>query len=149
MGGINVGRWLAGGVVAAVVIWIAEGVASVLYMDDMKAALERHDLSMEMSSGVMVLGAVLSLIYGLALVFFYALARARFGPGPKTALLIAVVFWLCTYAASILGYYMLGLYPESMLGLWLVIGLVETVVATLLGAWIYREGATAPRPAAA
>jgi hypothetical protein len=143
MGGINVGRWFAGGVVAAVVIWVAEGLASLLYMEDMKAALERHSLSMELSAGVMVLGALLCLIYGLALVFFYALARTRFGPGPKTALLIAVVFWLCTYCATILGYSMLGLYPVSMLGLWLVIGLVETIAAALLGAWIYREGAPA------
>lgn len=30
MGGINTGRWLVGGLVAGIVIWICEGVASII-----------------------------------------------------------------------------------------------------------------------
>lgn len=38
MGGIDVGRWLGGGLAAGALIWVLEGVASVLYMDRMEAA---------------------------------------------------------------------------------------------------------------
>ena len=39
MGGFNVGRWLAGGVVAAIVVWVIEGVSAIFYMDEMEAAV--------------------------------------------------------------------------------------------------------------
>jgi len=141
MAGINTGRWLAGGVAAGVVVWLLEGAASVLYMDDMQAALQRLGLSMEMTPTVWVLSVVLSLILGLALVFFYAAARPRFGPGPRTAAIVAVGLWASGYLLSLVGYYMLGIYPNGMLVMWGVVGLLEMVVAAMVGGWIYREAA--------
>lgn len=149
MSGINVGRWLAGGVVAGLVIWLIEGAASVLYMDDMRAALDAHGITFEMSAAMWVLSILVSLLLGLALVFFYAAARPRFGPGPRTAVIVAVGLWVAGYLLSLIGYYMLGLYPGGMLVLWGVIGLVEMIVAAVAGAWIYREGGPAPAGTAA
>lgn len=141
MGGINVGRWIASGVVAAIVVWILEGVASVLYMDDMAAALEAHGLAMEVSAGVMAMSVVISLIIGLTLMFLYVAARPRFGAGPRTAVIVAVALWFGGYLLSLLGYGMLGLYPTGMLVMWGVVGLVELIVAALAGGWVYREAA--------
>jgi hypothetical protein len=55
--------------------------------------------------------------------------------------IVAVVFWAGSYLVSLLGYGMLGLFPAGMLLMWAVIGLVEIILAALLGGWIYREGA--------
>jgi len=139
MGGINVSRWLAGGIAAAAVVWVLEGIASLFYMDDMQAALEAANLPMELTAGSWVLSVVVSLIVGLALVFFYAAARPRFGPGPKTAVAIAVAVWIAGYLVSLLGYYMIGIFPTSMLALWGLVGLIEVIVAALVGGWVYRE----------
>jgi hypothetical protein len=141
MAGINRGRWLVGGVAAGVVMWLIEGGASVLYMDDMQAALQRLGLSMEMTAKVWVLSVAVSLILGLALVFFYAAARPRFGPGPRTAAIVALGLWASGYLLSLVGYYMLGIYPNGMLVMWGVVGLLEMMVAAMVGAWIYREAA--------
>jgi hypothetical protein len=65
MGGINVGRWLAGGVVAGIVMWLVEGGASLLYMGDMETALAAHGLSMEVSPGMIASTVLVSLIAGL------------------------------------------------------------------------------------
>lgn len=73
-GGIDVGRWLGGGLAAGALIWVLEGVASVLYMDRMEAALSAHGLAMEMSVGTWVITVAVSLLVGLTLVFFYAAA---------------------------------------------------------------------------
>jgi hypothetical protein len=143
MAGINVGRWVAGGVAAGVVVWLLEGAASVLYMNDMQAALQRLGLSFEMSAAMWVLSVVVSLITGFALVFFYAAARPRFGPGPKTAVIVAVALWLSGYLLSLIGYYMIHIYPTGMLAQWGVAGLVEMIIAALVGGWVYREGAAA------
>ncbi len=139
MGGINVGRWLAGGLVAGLIVWLLEGAASVVYMDQMKAAMDAHGLAMEMTAMTWVLTVAVSLLVGLVAVFFYAAARPRFGPGPRTAVLVAVVLFCGGYLLSIIGYHMLGLFPLRMLVLWGLIGLVELILATLAGAWIYRE----------
>jgi len=139
MGGIDTKRWLLGGLAAGVLIWLVEGLATMLYMDDMKAALEAHGLAMEMNVGAVVTGAVVSLIAGLTIVFIYAMARARLGPGPRTAVTVAVVYFLGSYLISILGFRMLGLFPDRMLLTWGVVGLVEAVLAALLGGYIYRE----------
>jgi hypothetical protein len=139
MGGINVSRWLLGGVVAAVVIWLIEGVASVFYMADMEAALDAHGLKMEMSASTWAMSVVVSLLVGLALVFFYAASRPRFGAGPRTAVIVAAALWAGATVVQIAGYQMLGIFPVSMLATWGVIGLVELILAALAGAWLYRE----------
>ena len=144
MGGINVGRWLAGGIVAGLVYWLLEGMASMFYMADMEAALTAHNLSMELTAGVWVLTVLVSLIAGLTLIFLYAAVRPRFGPGPKTAIIVAVAFWLIASLLPVIGYGMMGLFPSGLLILWAVVGLVETIIAALVGGWIYREPAPIP-----
>jgi hypothetical protein len=111
----------------------------LLYMDEVQAALAAHSMSMELSAGVMVLAVVISLIVGLTLVFFYAAARPRFGPGPRTAIIVAVALWFGGWLPSLIGYGMIGLYPTSLLIQWAIVGLVELVLAALLGGVIYRE----------
>ena len=139
MGGINVGRWLASGFAASVVVFIVEGMASVFYMEEMETSLEALGLAMEMSTSGWILAILASLIVGMAIMFFYVAARPRFGPGPKTAILAAMVIWVCGNFLALIGYQMIGIYPTSMLVMWGGIGLVEINLAALVGGWIYQE----------
>ncbi len=52
MGGINVGRWLAGGIAAGTVTFLLEGLWSMFYMEDMEAAMANLGLTMDMSGAV-------------------------------------------------------------------------------------------------
>ena len=139
MQGIKVGRWLAGGVIAGLIMWLIEGGASGLYQAGIEAALQAHNLSPVTGAHTLLIGIVASLLAGLTMIFFYAAARPRFGPGPRTAVTVAVALWIGGYLPPLLGYHVLGLFPTRMLGLWAVVGLVEMVIAGLGGAWIYRE----------
>lgn len=146
MSGINVRRWLGGGVAAGVVVWVVEGLASLVYEDATTEALAAHGLAVAMSASVIVWSLVVSLIAGLVLVFLYAAARPRFGPGPRTAIVVAVALWAGGYLLSLIGYHLLGLFPSGLLTLWGAVGLLEMILAALVGGWIYREaGAPAPR----
>lgn len=150
MSAIDVERWIGGGIAAGALIWVLEGAASVLYIDRMEEAMAAHGLSMEMTAGIFLSSVAVSLVSGLVVVFVYAAARPRFGPGPKTAVIAALVLWLGGYLLTLIGYRMMGLFPDSLLALWGVVGLVELVLAGLLGGWIYRERADeGPSPAAA
>ena len=139
MGGINIGRWLAGGFAAAVVTFLMEGLWSTMYMDQAEAAMANLGLSMDMTGATWVLAIVVSLILGMALVFFYAVARARFGPGPMTAIKITVAFWASGYLLQLIGYHMGGFYPDALLVMWSWQGLVSMVLAALVGGFIYKE----------
>lgn len=143
MSGINMGRWVSAGIVAGVVMWLAEGGASMLYMEDMETALAAHNLSMELSAGIMAMTVLVSLIAGLVLMFVYAAMRPRFGPGPKTAVIAAIALWCGGYLLSLIGYGMIGLYPGGLLMIWGAVGLAEMIIAALIGGAVYREPAAA------
>jgi hypothetical protein len=136
---INIGRCIAGGIAAGALIWIVEGAASLLYMEDMQARLTELGLSMEMAASTWVLTVLVSCIVGLFLTFLYTLARSRFGPGPKTAVIVAVATWFGSHFVALIGYHMVDLYPVGMLAMWGAVGLVELILAAMLGGWIYRE----------
>jgi len=139
MDSINTSRWLMSGIAAGAVIWVLEGLGSLLYMDAIETALSAHNLSMTMSTGMMILTIILSLLVGCVLMFFYAAARPRFGPGPRTAMTVAVGMWAGSYLVSLLGYHMIGLYPVRLLGIWAVVGLAELIIAALVGGRLYQE----------
>jgi hypothetical protein len=139
MGGINVTRWLAGGVVAGIVMWVIEGASSMLYMEEMQTVMEGLGLSMQMTAGSWIMTILMSLLTGLVVVFVYAAARPRFGPGPKTAVVVAVVLFVGGMLVQLMGYGMMGLFPTRLLLFWGGIGLVEMILVSLAGAWVYRE----------
>lgn len=139
MGGINIRRWLAGGFAAAVVTFLLEGVWAQLYMADMEAAMANLGLTMDMTGASWYLAILVSLLVGLTLVFFYAAARPRFGPGPMTAVKVAVALYLGGYLVTLFGYHMAGFYPSNLLMMWGWQGLVSMIAGALVGGWIYKE----------
>lgn len=139
MRGIRMRRVLAGGLVAGVVINVFEWLGSLLYMEEMLAALEVHDLSFETTPGMVVVSLFMGFVAGFVAVWFYAACRPRFGPGPGSAAKVAVFLFLGGYLLAIVGYSFLGIFPTRLLTLWAGVALVEMVVATIAGAWVYRE----------
>lgn len=139
MGGINGGRLLAGAAAAGALIWLLEGAFGLLYVDQMTAVLADHGLGMQMSPSIIALTLVASLLAGLSVVFFYALARPRLGPGPRTAVIVAIGLWVGGWLLALIGYRMIGLYPVRLLAMWGATGLLEMILAGVLGAWVYRE----------
>ena len=139
MGKINWSRVLLGGLLAGLAINVVESISGMVYMDEMKASLEAHGLTMNESVGMIVFWVVYGFVWGIAAIWLYASVRPRFGAGPKTAVITGVGFWFIGYLLPMVGWSSIGLYPASMLTTWTLLGLVEMVIATLLGAWIYKE----------
>lgn len=139
MGKINWTRVLTGGLLAGLVINIAEAASGMIYMDEMKSILAAHDLSMSESALMMVFWVVYGFILGILAVWLYASIRPRYGAGTKTAVLAGFAFWVIGYFLPIIGWASIGLFSAWMIIYWMISGLIEIVVATLLGAWIYKE----------
>ena len=140
MGGINVPRWIGGGVLAALVIYLIEGfMGTQVWATSVNARLSELGLSTAMTGGTYVAYAVICLLVGLVLIFFYALARTRLGAGPRTAVIVSIALFLGGYLPGLIGFHIIGLYSSDLLVKWGVQGVLETIVAGVLGAWVYKE----------
>lgn len=140
---MNVKRLFLGGVASGAVMWLLESLASQLYAHDMLTALRAHELALDVMGSAWFWSVVIALLIGLTMAFMYAAMRSRFGPGPKTATLVASVLWLGGYVPALIGYDMIGLYPRRLVMQWAIVGWGEMVVGCIVGAWIYREAAPA------
>ena len=140
MGSINGGRVLLGGLVAGVVINVGEFLLnSVVMLDQWNAAFAA--MGIEAAEGGMraAVWILWSFVVGVVAVWIYAAIRPRFGPGAKTAAIAGGVTWLL--ACFLWGVSManLGLLPTGMVLTASIWGLVEWILATMLGAWLYQE----------
>ena len=69
----------------------------------------------------------------------YILNEPRLGPGPKTAVIAGVAVWFLAYVTSIVFIGPMGLMSAQMIVILLIWGLVELVLAALVGARLYSE----------
>ncbi len=139
MAGINRGRFVLGGLAAGVVMNVVTLLSARLYIEDMMAILDAHRFAPPQGPAAMAVFLLMRFTWGFVALWFYTAARPRYGPGPKTAVLVGFIFWLGGAFLAVISYGMLGLFPAGMLALWAIITLIGIVLSTLVGAWIYRE----------
>jgi len=140
MGKINGGRVLLGGLAAGLVIniseWFWNGVVFMKPMEDAMAALGKK---LPMSAATMSIFLAWGFLIGILAVWLYAAVRPRFGAGARTALRTGLILWLLVYVQVTISFGPMGLLPGWLMLAGLPVSLVEIVLATLLGAWLYRE----------
>ncbi|HEX3431467.1 MAG TPA: hypothetical protein VHT03_11330 [Rhizomicrobium sp.] len=139
MGRINLGRVIVGGIVAGIIIDIVEYVLNgVVLADRWNAINAAHNLPPFTTNAIIAFN-IIGLITGIAAVWTYAAIRPRLGEGPGTAVVAALLIWVVGYLLPDAGNAVVGLFNGSITLILVVVGLVEIVVATLAGAFIYNE----------
>ena len=97
---INFPRVLLGGLLAGFIINAGEFILyGILLRPHIEADMKRMNLTPP-GNGFAALAVALTFIFGIVAVLVYAMIRSRLGPGPKTALVIALILWFCVYAYS-------------------------------------------------
>lgn len=139
MGSINLGRVLLGGFVAGVIINVFEYLLNGVLLADqwpgIMAAINRPPLSMH----DIVIFNLMGFIEGIVAVWTYAAIRPRFGAGVKTAVYAAGLTWVTAYFLATVTPLVMGVFSHRLAIVLLAGGLVEIVVATIVGAWLYKE----------
>ena len=149
MASINLGRVVAGGLVAGVVANAIDFVTNTYILaSDMTAWAPTRNLDpAAMNSGpVAATWMVVDFIFGLLLVFTYAAVRPRLGAGPKTAILAGLTLWFAV-AVILFGFTQMGLFPMALFVKGSICALVNNLAASVAGAAVYKEESTAARPA--
>ncbi len=139
MGRINTGRAILGGLVAGLVINIGESILNIPILGaESDAAMQALGVEPVGGSDVAVF-IVMGFLLGLLAVWLYAAMRPRFGPGPKTAVIAGLVVFVLGVVFPSIGYGMLGLFPARLLVIANVWDLFEIPIASVAGAWLYKE----------
>lgn len=142
MGKINLPRVIACGLLAGVVINIGEMILGILILgqqwEEALKALGRPPMGNESIVYFILLGFGL----GLMMIWIYAAIRARFGPGPATAICAGLVTWALANLYPNAGTLPLHLFPRRLLFYSMLWGLFELPLAALVGAWLYKEKET-------
>jgi hypothetical protein len=143
---VDTHRVLLGGLAAGLVMNVSEFVlhALVLAEDGRRLLDQWRRLGVPVREDAALLLQLIAATFGLGLlaVWLYAAIRPRYGAGPRTALRAGLAVWALSYLYS--GIYVwagIGAVPPVLTWLPVAWSLVEVPLATLLGAWIYRESA--------
>lgn len=139
MKSINIQRVLLGGVVAGLIIVVGEYILNgVVLGAQFIAQREKFGLD-DPTAGELAVGAIISLLYGIVLIWIYAAIRPRFGPGPKTALIAALTLWAVAYLLFLATLWANSLVSSEFAIVSIIWGLIEAPIAALAGARLYRE----------
>jgi hypothetical protein len=106
--------------------------------NQMNAFMTQHGFK-DPGTNFMIAAVGLTFVLGIVAVWLYALIRPRLGAGPKTAVLAALILWFAIYIYCGVINGILFSFPTNALLIGIVWGLVEYVIATIAGAWAYKE----------
>ena len=140
MGKTNWKRVFLGGLLAMAVIRILGYLASVFYLEKVwHPAMEALGLSTQFSVELIVFMFARSLGVGILAVWLYSAILPRYGAGPKTAVIAGLAVWILNDVLPAITLGEAGLYPANVLVINSLTSLVRYTIATLAGAWIYKE----------
>src|SRR5438128_4107268 len=85
------------------------------------------------------LWVALDFVSGIGLLWVYAAIRPRFGAGVKTAVIAGLAVWFFVGLLHAIGESPMGLMPERLMVIGTCVALVALPVATVVGAYVYKE----------
>src|SRR5262249_14722955 len=111
MARINVKGVVLGGLLAGPIINIGETILNIPVLGaQLEAAMKALNLP-PVGMGPVVVFLIGGFVLGLILVWLYAAIRPRFGAGPKTSMMAAIVLWFLAYFWPSLGMGLMGFMP--------------------------------------
>jgi hypothetical protein len=141
MGNINWGRMVLGGIVAAVILFIVDyivnGVILIQQWTDAMTALGRPVVTPD--AGFLVIVAILNLLIGLTALWIYTGIRPRYGASVQTAIYAGLATWVLVHLVAGISLQLAGLLPASIIWTGIVVGFFAVPIATVAGAYLYKE----------
>ena len=139
MGKINLQKVVVGGLVAGVVLNVFDFLVYGGWLkNDMNAAMVALNKP-AITSNMVLWFVFLDFLYGIWLVWLYAAIRPRFGAGPKTAVTAGVAMWVLFGLLNTLAQAPMGLFPQRLMVIPVVVTLITWPIAAAAGAKFYTE----------
>ena len=139
MGKINFGRVLLGGLVAGLILNIGEFVLNTIVLQQQHHEFLKRCGFPEPGTKFLVIVVTITFVLGIVIVLGYAAIRPRFGAGPKTAIIAGLFAWFGVVVFGNIIFAALGMAPANLMAMVIGWELVEYLLATLVGAALYKE----------
>jgi hypothetical protein len=137
LGKINWGRVILCGIIAGLAWTLLSTVNTTFLGSDFVSAVPGGRLLAPKLNLVAFLTSI-NILMGIWVMWIYAAIRPRFGAGPKTAAIAGTSWWIiATLNDSTWG--SLGFIAAKALYVLILASLPALVIATLIGAWFYKE----------
>ncbi|HEU5186669.1 MAG TPA: hypothetical protein VFU01_19000 [Gemmatimonadaceae bacterium] len=127
---MNIQRILTGGVLAGSVIVIGETARNAVFTGATPASGGSMPLAVFILRGVSL---------GVLCLLLYAAVRSRLGAGPKTAVTAGILIFLVGTLFPPFGLAMQAFAPARLLLETIIWNAIQLPLATVAGAWLYRE----------
>ena len=140
MSRISVGKAVAGGILAGIVLGLFDFVTNnFLLADEWQAIAQRHDIDPALMGGnrALVTMVVADLLLGLVLGLTYASIRPRFGPGPGTGAIASLIVFMP--AALLLVTFAGWLMPWDLYVRQTIVMFIALLAAGFAAGWVYAE----------
>jgi len=141
MTGINIGKVIAGGLLAGLVANAIDFVTNTYIMAaDWQAFAAAHNMDPAAMTSPAVAGTWIAIdfLFGILLVWTYASIRPRFGAGAPTAIYAGLAVYIAP-TLVLCGFTMMGMMTMAMFVKGSVGAIVSTLAASVAGASIYKE----------
>ncbi len=140
MGKINWGRVFLGGLAFCVVFNVLLIPALIVYLGpEVYEAWKALGVQYRPTPGLAGFSFAFTYVFGVVAVWLYAAIRPRYGAGPKTAVGAGLALWLIGNFFPMIFFGVLGLFSAPFVVMNTVTYLVVMVLATVAGAWLYKE----------
>lgn len=138
MGKVNLKGVIVGGLVAGLVLNLCDFLTyGVVLAADMETAMQAIGRSMK--DDPIWLYVVLDFLFGIWLVWLYAMIRPRYGPGPRTAVIAGLYVWVGFGVLHAISEAPMGIFPPRLSALIVAVFLLVAPLAALAGAKFYSE----------
>lgn len=138
-GTVNIGRVVSGGLVAGLIMNVSEYVLNeIVLAEDMASSFAAMNLASPSGSTI---GLFIAMTFALAIatIWLYAMLRSHSGPGMSTAICTALLVWFFYGFMCNTFFWALGMASGGVTITVLVWMLVEILVGTLAGAYLYQD----------
>lgn len=140
MSRINMGGVVKGGLLAGLVINVLEMILNgAILAKPWQEAMDA--LGITQGAGMMAIYIIGAFFIGILSVWMYAAVRPRLGEGPGTAIKVGLFVWALAMLWPGIGFLAMGIFPSSLIVVSIVWELIEFPLATVIGAWAYKEDA--------
>lgn len=137
MSKISPGRVILSGIVAGVLWTILSSAITAYLSREFVAAVPARRLTAP-PGGMVAFLLIVNLVMGIWAMWLYAAIRPRYGPGPATAVLTGLSWWVITSLVDAT-WGSFGFVQQHALVAPMIASLPALILAALAGAWIYRE----------
>lgn len=134
---IKIKNILVNGLIAGIIISFSALTMIPVVGNEMDSVLANRGLP-PLSNVAMVYFCCISFVFGISLIFLYAVLRPQFQSRIKTAIIASIIVWVLAYLINNMSLFVYGFMPAKLSIIGTIWGLMELLLASIIASKLYE-----------